>query len=86
MEIHTFYFPVQICLCTNFITLILFLHLFTAIIVCVIWGLSLIVVFSYHIAKLEKLNPFKVMLEHLSITIIVVIVAHYIGDVIAALT
>jgi VIT1/CCC1 family predicted Fe2+/Mn2+ transporter len=62
------------------------LHLFTAIIVCVIWGLSLIVVFSYQIAKLEKLNPFKVMLEHLSIAIIVVIVAHYIGDVIAALT
>jgi hypothetical protein len=51
-----------------------------------IWDLSLIVVFSYHIAKLEKLNPFKVMLGHLNITIIVVIVAHYVGDVIAALT
>lgn len=66
-----------------FVIPILFLQLPTAIIICVIWGLSLIVIFSYYMAKQQKIKPYRVILEHLLITIIVIVITHYVGDWIA---
>jgi len=68
-----------------FIFPILFLKLSTAIIVCVIWGLFLITIFSYYMARQQKVNPYKVIFEHLIIAIIVIAITHYIGDLIATL-
>ena len=66
-----------------FIIPVLFLQLSTAIIVCVIWGLSLIAIFSYYIAKQQNVKPYRVILEHLIIAIMVIVITHYIGDWIA---
>src|SRR3989344_533725 len=54
----------------TFIIPILLFNLSTAIIVSIIWGLSLISVFSYYVAKRERIKPHKVILEHLAIAII----------------
>jgi len=66
-----------------FIIPVLFLQLSTAIIVCVIWGLSLIAIFSYYIAKQQHTKPYRVILEHLIIAIMVIVITHYVGDWIA---
>ena len=68
-----------------FIFPILFLKLSTAIIVCVIWGLFLITIFSYYMARQQKVSPYKVIFEHLIIAIIVIVITHYIGDFIVTL-
>lgn len=67
----------------TFIIPVLFLPLFQAIIVSVLWGLVLISFLSFYIAKQQKENSQKVVLEHLSIAIFVVIIAHYLGDLVA---
>ena len=66
-----------------FIIPVLFLQLSTAIIVCVIWGLSLIAIFSYYMAKQQNIKPYRVILEHLIIAIMVIVITHYVGDWIA---
>jgi len=66
-----------------FIIPILLLQLSTAIVASIIWGLSLIAVFSYYMAKQQNVRPLRVILEHVGIAIIVVIITHYVGDLIA---
>ena len=67
----------------SFVVPVLFLQLSIAIIVCVIWGLSLIAIFSYYMAKQQKIKPYRVIFEHLIIAIIVIVITHYVGDWIA---
>jgi VIT1/CCC1 family predicted Fe2+/Mn2+ transporter len=67
----------------TFIIPVLFLQLSTAIIVCVIWGLSLIAIFNYYMAKQQNIKPYRVILEHLLIAIMVIVITHYVGDWIA---
>lgn len=64
----------------TFIIPVLLLLLTTAIIVSIIWGLSLLGIFSYYLAKEQKVNPYKVIFEHLLIALIVIVTTHYIGD------
>ncbi|MDD5132998.1 MAG: hypothetical protein PHD81_03305 [Candidatus Nanoarchaeia archaeon] len=66
----------------TFIVPVLALSLGLAVIVSIIWGLSLIIIFSYIMAKEEKINPFRVIREHLLIAIIVVIATYYVGKLI----
>jgi len=63
-----------------FIVPILFLELSMAILVSVIFGLAILCIFSFKIAKGQKTKPEKVVLEHLIIALIVIILTHYIGD------
>jgi len=64
----------------TFVIPILFLSLTTAIIVSVVWGLSLLGIFSFYIAKEQKVKPWKVIMEHLFIALAVVGITHYVGD------
>jgi len=68
----------------TFIIPILLLELSTAIIASVIWGLFLLSLFSFQIAKQQKKKPWKVVLEHLVIALIVIIITHFIGDWVSA--
>jgi len=56
----------------------------TAIIASVVWGLFLIALLSYLIAKMQKVNPLKVIGEHVFITCIVIAATHYVGLFIAS--
>ncbi|MDI3543929.1 MAG: vacuolar iron transporter family protein [Candidatus Woesearchaeota archaeon] len=64
----------------SFIVPFLFLQLSHAIIISVIWGLGLIAIFSYYMAKQENIKPYRAILEHLVIAIIVIITTHYVGE------
>jgi len=66
----------------TFIIPVMLLQLSTAIIVSVIWGLFLLGVFSFYIAKEEKTKPWKVIVEHLLIALAVIVITHYVGDLV----
>ena len=62
-----------------FIIPVLIFDLQTAIILSIMIGLYLIFLISLIIARLRNANPYKVICEHVFITIIIIIIAHYIG-------
>ncbi len=62
---------------------ILLFSLTTAIIISVIWGLSILGIFSFYIAKKQKLKPWKMVVEHLAIALLVIIITHYVGRLIS---
>ncbi len=64
----------------TFIVPLLLFQLGTAVILSIIYGLSLLGIFSYIIAKDQKAKPWKVIMEHLVIAIVVVVITHYVGD------
>lgn len=70
----------------TFVIPVILFPLSTAIIISVIWGLFIISIFSFKIASEQKKNPLIVVLEHLIISIIVIVTTHYIGDWVNTLT
>jgi len=60
-----------------------FLQLSTAIVVSVVWGLSAITIFSFYLAKQQRVKPHSVIFEHLIIAIVVIAITHQVGDWIA---
>lgn len=63
----------------SFIIPVLIFELWIAVIVGLIWGLSLLSVFSYYIALEQKKKSWIVVSEHLFIAVVVVVIAHYVG-------
>jgi len=59
---------------------ILALPLSAAMVASVLWGLALIGVFSFYLAVQKKKKPARVILEHLIISVLVIVAAYYIGD------
>ncbi|MFH1234936.1 MAG: hypothetical protein V1493_04980 [Candidatus Diapherotrites archaeon] len=55
----------------------------TAIIVCVLYGFSLIIIISLLIGREEKQKTHMVVIEHLAIAVAVVVIAHFVGDWVA---
>ena len=72
-----------VCALTFIIPVILF-ELSIAIVVGVIWGLSVLSLLSFNIAKEQKVKPWKVVAEHLIIALLVIVITHYVGDLIAS--
>jgi CBS-domain-containing membrane protein len=56
----------------------------TAVLVSVLWGLSLLALLSFVLARAQRIAPWKVIGEHLVIALCVVTVSHYVGDWIQA--
>jgi VIT1/CCC1 family predicted Fe2+/Mn2+ transporter len=67
----------------TFVVPVLVFKLDAAIAVSVIWGLTLIIIFSYHMATQQAVKPYKVVLEHVTIVVLVIIMTHYVGKWIA---
>ena len=76
--IATFLFKFVFAL--TFVVPVLLLELQKAIIVSIAWGLSLLGIFSFYIAKQEKTKAWKAVAEHLLIAILVIIATHYVGE------
>lgn len=70
----------------TFIVPVALLPLGPAVIANIIWGLFLIALFSWLIAKTGKNQPVKVIAEHLIIAVIVIIVTNFIGQIIKSLS
>ncbi|KHE92750.1 MAG: hypothetical protein K8F52_02325 [Candidatus Scalindua rubra] len=66
-----------------FIIPVLLFDLPTAIIINLAWGISLLTILSYYLAKSQGAKPWKVILEHIAITILVVALTHFLGKLIA---
>ncbi len=64
----------------TFIIAVLLLELSTAIVVSIIWGLSVLCFLSLRIAREQKIKPWKVVAEHLAIASVVIVITHYVGD------
>jgi len=57
----------------------------SAILLSLVWGLSILTLLSFAIAKLQHEPPWKIIAEHLLIAIIVIGITHWTGDWIAKL-
>ena len=63
----------------SFAVPLLLLPLATAVIASVAWGLFVIVVLSYFLARAQGEAPLAIIAEHAGIAILVVVFSHYIG-------
>jgi len=76
-------FASKLVFASTFAVPVILLDLDSALVVSVAWGLLLITVFNYYFAKQQKQDPVKVVGEHAAIALLVVVVAHFVGDLIA---
>jgi VIT1/CCC1 family predicted Fe2+/Mn2+ transporter len=63
----------------SFAVPLLLLPLTTAVAVSVAWGLLVIVILSYFLARSQDESPLYIIGEHLGIAILVLVFSHYIG-------
>ncbi len=63
----------------TFIVPVLVCSLGTAIVVSVAWGMSLLGIFSFYMAKKQKVKAVNVILEHVFTALVVVAVTYYVG-------
>lgn len=63
----------------TFVVPVLLLELSLAIIASIVWGLTILGIFSFKIAREQKTQPWKVILEHLFIASLVIFITHYLG-------
>jgi VIT1/CCC1 family predicted Fe2+/Mn2+ transporter len=58
---------------------VIIFELRAAVIISIIWGLLLLTVFSFYLARNEKTTAWKVISEHLFVAVIVIITTHSVG-------
>jgi vacuolar iron transporter family protein len=75
-------FLAKLVFALTFIIPVLLLTLDNAILVSILWGISAIAIISYFLAREHKEKALHVILEHLVITITVIVTTHLIGGAI----
>ncbi len=73
-------FVMKFLIAMTFAVPVLALSLETAISVSILWGLSLLAVLSFFVARAQNIAPWKVIAEHVFIGLSVVFITHYLGD------
>jgi vacuolar iron transporter family protein len=63
-----------------FILLVAFLPIGYAVISSIVWGISLLAVLSYFIAKQQRNNPYSAIFQHVAIAAAVIIVSNFLGE------
>jgi VIT1/CCC1 family predicted Fe2+/Mn2+ transporter len=63
----------------TFVALIILLPIKVAVVCSVIWGLLILTVMSYIIAKQRKISPYSAILIHIIIAVVVVAASNFIG-------
>ncbi|MFH1749526.1 MAG: hypothetical protein ABH837_01345 [bacterium] len=64
----------------SFVIPLLIFDLGLAVIIDVIWGITILNLLSFYIAKERNIKPFKVILEHLFIAVLVIIATYFVGN------
>jgi VIT1/CCC1 family predicted Fe2+/Mn2+ transporter len=64
----------------TFLVPVIFGPLDQAIVISVVWGLLLLTVLSFFVARAQTIAPWKVIGEHLVIALSVVAITHAVGD------
>jgi len=70
---------------SSFIIPVVLFELVTAVLLSIIWGLSLLCALSFRLARIQKIKPWNIVIEHLGIALIVIVLAQYIGELISTL-
>ena len=65
---------------STFIIPVLIFRLPTAVIVNIVWGLSMLSILSVRIANEQKTKSWKVVTEHLVIALVVMVITNYLGN------
>ena len=73
-------FVAKLCIALTFALPVLLMPLQTAVLASVLWGLSLLTLVSFVLARAQQIAPWKVIGEHLMIALCVVTLSHYVGD------
>ena len=63
----------------TFLVPILLLPITTAIVISVGWGLFLLGLFSFYLAREQQVPPWTVIMEHLVIALVVITITYYVG-------
>ncbi len=63
----------------TFIVPVIIFNLKTAVIISIIWGILMLSIFSFYLAKSEKIAAWKVIIEHIFVAVIVIITTHSVG-------
>lgn len=82
-EATGFTFLFKLIFALTFLIPVLLLPLTTAIIVSIIWGLSILSALSFYLAKSQKQSRWESLGEHLGVAIAVLILSNFIGHIIA---
>ena len=69
----------------TFVVPILLLPLSTAILVSLVWGMTILAILSYAMAKAQGKLPWKVVSEHILIALVVIGITHWVGDWVSTL-
>ncbi len=76
-------FLTKFCMALTFLVPVMLCELSTAIILGVVWGLGVLTLLSYQLARAQGIRPWKVIGEHLVIAGAVITITHEIGDWVA---
>jgi VIT1/CCC1 family predicted Fe2+/Mn2+ transporter len=63
----------------TFVIPVIIFDLKTAVIISIIWGILMLAIFSFYLARSEKTAAWKVILEHIFVAVIVIITTHSVG-------
>ncbi|MDD5417441.1 MAG: hypothetical protein PHW96_00955 [Candidatus Nanoarchaeia archaeon] len=72
-------FVAKLLVAMSFLIPVLFFDINIAIILSLVYGYSIISIYSYFIAKKDKKNPLCVIGEHTAITTIVLLIVYFVG-------
>jgi VIT1/CCC1 family predicted Fe2+/Mn2+ transporter len=70
----------KLLMALTFLIPIFFFDLSTAVIVAVAWGLGVLAIMSYTLARSQGTKPWWVIGEHLAIAVVVILVTHLVGE------
>ena len=73
-------FAAKFVIAMSFVLPVILLPLDQAVLVSIGWGLGLLMLLSYGLAKAQRIAPWKVIAEHGAIALLVVAATHYLGE------
>jgi VIT1/CCC1 family predicted Fe2+/Mn2+ transporter len=73
-------FVAKFLVAMTFVAPVLLLPLEEAMLVSVVWGITLLAALSYFLAQAQQIPAWKVITEHVVIGVSVIAVTHYVGD------
>ena len=76
-------FATKFIVALSFIVPVLLLPLRTAIVVSIVWGVLLLSSLSIHLANVQRIARWQVVMEHVLIAGVVIVLTHYVGQWIA---
>lgn len=81
--ISTFFSKLIIAL--TFLIPVLLFKLTISLVISAVWGILIIILFSYYISKKHNVNPFHAIMEHIFIALIVIFLTYFVGEGISGL-